>query len=234
MEDKKNIGHLFDGIAGTYDLLNHLLSLNLDKSWRRKTVAGLKHCGNLLDVAIGTADLSLEIIRQQKAERIQGLDVSQEMMRIGEEKVRSAGLEGQIKFQLGSALEIPYEDRSYDAVTCAYGVRNFPDVDKGLAEFYRVMKPGGQLAILEFSYPTHPVIRWVYDLFFSHILPVIGRVVSKDKSAYAYLNESVKTFFWGEEMCEHIRKAGFRNVGFRPLTFGITTIYTAEKESLDL
>lgn len=229
MQDKKNIGHLFDGIAGTYDMLNHLLSLNIDKSWRKKTVKMLTPCNQLLDVAIGTADLSLEIMKQKKAQEIQGLDVSKEMMRLGEEKVRKAGLEGKVKFELGSALEMPYADNSYDAVTCAYGVRNFPDADKGLEEFFRVMKPGGQLAILEFSYPTNPVIRWVYDLFFSHVLPLIGRMVSKDKGAYAYLNESVKNFMWGEEMCEHIKAAGFKDVKFRTLTFGITTIYTGKK-----
>lgn len=229
MQDKKNIGHLFDGIAGTYDMLNHLLSLNIDKSWRKKTVKMLTPCNQLLDVAIGTADLSLEIMKQKKASEIQGLDVSKEMMRIGEEKVRKAGLEGKVKFELGSALEMPYADNSYDAVTCAYGVRNFPDADKGLEEFFRVMKPGGQLAILEFSYPTNPVIRWTYDLFFSHVLPFIGRMVSKDKGAYAYLNESVKNFMWGEEMCEHIKAAGFKDVKFRTLTFGITTIYTGKK-----
>lgn len=229
MQDKKNIGHLFDGIAGTYDMLNHLLSLNIDKSWRKKTVKMLTPCNQLLDVAIGTADLSLEIMKQKKAQEIQGLDVSKEMMRLGEEKVRKAGLEGKVKFELGSALEMPYADNSYDAVTCAYGVRNFPDADKGLEEFFRVMKPGGQLAILEFSYPTNPVIRWTYDLFFSHVLPLIGRMVSKDKGAYAYLNESVKNFMWGEEMCEHIKAAGFKDVKFRTLTFGITTIYTGKK-----
>lgn len=229
MQDKKNIGHLFDGIAGTYDMLNHLLSLNIDKSWRKKTVKMLTPCNLLLDVAIGTADLSLEIMKQKKAQEIQGLDVSKEMMRLGEEKVRKAGLEGKVKFELGSALEMPYADNSYDAVTCAYGVRNFPDADKGLEEFFRVMKPGGQLAILEFSYPTNPVIRWAYDLFFSHVLPLIGRMVSKDKGAYAYLNESVKNFMWGEEMCEHIKAAGFKDVKFRTLTFGITTIYTGKK-----
>ena len=229
MEDKKNIGHVFDGIAGTYDLLNHLLSLNIDRSWRRKTIATLTPCQRLLDVAIGTADLSLEVMNQNKAEFVQGLDVSQEMMKIGEEKVRKAGLEGKIAFQLGSALEMPYDDASYDAVTCAYGVRNFPDADKGLQEFWRVMKPGGQLAILEFSYPENPIIRWGYDLFFSHILPFVGRIISHDKGAYTYLNESVKNFMWGEEMCEHIRKVGFKDVKFRPVTFGITTIYTARK-----
>lgn len=189
----------------------------------------LEPCEQLLDVAIGTADLSLEIMKQKKANMIQGLDVSKEMMRIGEEKVRKAGLEGKVKFDLGSALEMPYSDASYDAVTCAYGVRNFPDADKGLEEFYRVMKPDGQLAILEFSYPTNAVIRWGYDLFFSHILPLIGRIISKDKGAYAYLNESVKNFMWGEEMCDHIKAAGFKDVKYRTLTFGITTIYTGRK-----
>lgn len=228
MEEKKNIGGLFDRIAGTYDTLNHLLSLNIDRSWRRKTVAMLRPCHRLLDVAIGTADLSLEIMKQQKADSIQGIDLSQEMMRIGAEKVAKAGLTDRIAFQLGSALDMPYQEGEYDALTCAYGVRNFSDLDKGLQEFRRVLRPGGQLAILEFSYPTNPIIRFGYDLFFSHILPFIGRIVSNDQTAYSYLNRSVKEFIWGEEMVRHIESAGFRNVHFRPLTFGITTIYTAE------
>jgi len=229
MVEKSNVGQMFDGIAGTYDLLNHLLSLNIDKSWRRKTVNTLRSCSNLLDVAIGTADLSLEIMHQQKAREIQGLDISSEMMRIGAEKVQKAGLSDKIKFTLGSALDIPFNSESYEAVTCAYGVRNFPDVDKGLDEFYRVLKSEGQLVILEFSYPTSPVIRWLYDFFFSSILPLVGRLISKDKGAYSYLNKSVKEFIWGEEMCQHIRKAGFKDVSYRTLTFGITTIYTATK-----
>ena len=224
---KKNIGHLFDGIAGTYDTLNHLLSLNIDKSWRRKTIGMLTPCRRLLDVAIGTADLAIEAIRQHKAEHVQGIDLSQEMMRIGEEKVARKGMGGRISFELGSALEMPYADGAYDAVTCAYGVRNFSDVDKGLAEFFRVLRPGGELLILEFSYPSNPVVRFFYDIFFSHILPFVGRVISNDKEAYSYLNKSVKDFFWGKEMVRHIEAAGFRDVTFRPLTFGITTIYKA-------
>lgn len=228
-EEKKNIGHLFDGIAVTYDKLNHLLSLNIDKSWRRKTVAMLSPCERLLDVAIGTADLTLEILHREKAHHVDGIDLSQEMMRIGEEKVRAAGLADKVSFTLGSALEMPYADNTYDALTCAYGVRNFSDLDKGLQEFYRVMKPGAQLLILEFSYPTNPVIRWGYDLFFSHILPLVGRLVSKDKSAYTYLNRSVKEFIWGEEMTGRIERAGFHDATFRTLTFGITTIYSARR-----
>lgn len=230
MEEKKNIGGLFDRIAGHYDYLNHLLSLNIDKSWRRKTVAMLKPCHLLLDVAIGTADLSLEIMKQKKADAIQGIDLSQEMMRIGAEKVEKAGLQGKITFDLGSALEMPYAGNTYDALTCAYGVRNFSDLDKGLQEFHRVLKEGGQLAILEFSYPTNPIIRFGYDLFFSNILPLIGRMVSNDKTAYSYLNKSVKEFIWGEEMVQRIQAAGFKDVKYRTLTFGITTIYTAKKE----
>lgn len=227
MDEKKNIGGLFDRIAGTYDTLNHLLSLNIDRSWRKKTAAMLKPCHRLLDVAIGTGDLALEIMRQKKAEQIQGLDLSQEMMRIGAEKVERAGLKDSISFELGSALDMPYGDAEYDALTCAYGVRNFSDLDKGLHEFRRVLKPGGQLTILEFSYPTNPIIRWGYDLFFSHILPLVGRLVSNDRTAYSYLNRSVKEFIWGEEMVAHIKAAGFKDVKYRPLTFGITTIYTA-------
>ena len=229
MEEKKNIGKLFDGIAGSYDLLNHLLSLNIDKSWRRKTVAMLQPCAELLDVAIGTADLSLEIIRQQKAARIQGIDLSEEMMKIGKEKVAKAGCADRISFVLGSAQNMPFDNASYDALTCAYGVRNFSDLDAGLREFYRVLKPGGQLVILEFSYPTNPLIRWGYDLFFSHVLPLVGRIVSKDKTAYSYLNKSVKEFIWGDDMQRKIQSFGFSDVKYRPLTFGITTIYTATK-----
>lgn len=228
-EDKKHIGAVFDRIAGTYDLLNHLLSLNIDRSWRRKTVATLPRVERLLDVAIGTADLAIEAIRQQKAELIDGLDVSAEMMRLGREKVEKAGLEHRIRFTLASALEMPFADASYDALTCAYGVRNFPDADQGLREFARVLKPGGRLAILEFSYPTNRAVRWGYDLFFSHVLPRVGRIVSRDRQAYAYLNRSVKEFYWGEEMARHIREAGFHDVEYRPLTFGITTIYTATR-----
>lgn len=229
MEEKKNIGHLFDGIAGTYDMLNHLLSLNIDKWWRRKTVKRLTPCEHVLDVAIGTADLTLEMLRQKKAGRITGLDLSQEMMRIGQQKVQTKGHADKVTFDLGSAQDMPYDSNRFNAVTCAYGVRNFANLDEGLSEMYRVMKPGGQLLILEFSYPKNALVRFVYNLYFTHIMPFVGRLFSKDKSAYNYLNRSVKGFIWGKEMTDRITQAGFRNAQFRPMTFGITTLYTATK-----
>ncbi|MCM1079284.1 MAG: bifunctional demethylmenaquinone methyltransferase/2-methoxy-6-polyprenyl-1,4-benzoquinol methylase UbiE [Bacteroidales bacterium] len=229
LKEKKDIGIFFDGIAGTYDMLNHILSLNIDKKWRCKTIQQLSSVSNLLDVAIGTADLAIEAMRQQKATYIQGLDLSCEMMRIGKEKVDKAGLTNRIGFDYGSALDMPYENNTFDALTCAYGVRNFSDIDKGLSEFFRVLKPGSQLVILELSYPENRIIRAVYDLFFTYVLPFIGCIFSHNKSAYIYLNRSVKEFICGEEMVSRMQNAGFKKVTFKPLTFGITTIYTAVK-----
>ena len=227
--EKQHIGQLFDRIAGTYDGLNHLLSLNIDRRWRRKAVGMLQPAESVLDVAIGTADLTIELLRQEKAVRITGLDLSRKMMDIGERKVSKAGYLPRVTFDYGSAQEMPYKDEEFDAVTCAYGVRNFSEMDKGLNEMYRVLRPGGELMILEFSYPVNPFIRWWYDLYFTHILPWVGNLFSRDKGAYSYLNRSVKHFPYGEAFCEHLRSAGFTEVHARPLTFGITTVYTGCK-----
>ena len=230
VEEKKNIGALFDRIAGKYDFLNHLLSLNIDKRWRRRAVKHIQtESGSVLDVAIGTADLAIEIARQHKQLQIQGLDLSVEMMNVGKEKVARKGLESRISFMEGSALVMPFGDGCFDVVTCAYGVRNFSDLGKGLSEMQRVLRKGGELVILEFSYPKNKVVAWAYDLYFTHLLPFVGRLVSKDKTAYTYLNKSVKKIVWGEEMCEHIRTAGFTAVKHKTMTFGITTLYTATK-----
>ena len=229
--DKNNIGQLFDRIAGTYDRFNHLLSLNIDKSWRRRTVKSLDYAGKLLDVAIGTADLSLEVLRRGKAGSITGLDLSAKMMEIGRAKAEAAGFGGRIEFHQGSALDMPYEGGAFDAVTCAFGVRNFSGLDKGLSEMHRVLSDGGQLAILEFSYPGNRLVRWAYDIFFSKLMPVVGKAVSKDPTAYVYFRESVKTFIWGEEMAARIKAAGFREVSFKTMTFGICTLYLARKQA---
>lgn len=232
MDEKKEIGQLFDRIAGTYDRFNHLLSLNIDKRWRRRAAACLKPSDEVLDVAVGTADLAIETLRQERCHRVVGLDLSAEMMRLGKEKADKRGLANKIDFQLGSALAMPYDDGRFDAVTCAYGVRNFSDLDKGLSEMFRVMKAGGQLVILEFSYPSNRLIRGLYDFFFSRIMPLVGRLISKDPTAYLYFRESVKGFIWGDEMLQHLRQAGFQKAAYKPLTFGITTLYAAIKPKI--
>jgi len=229
MEEKQHIGQLFDRIAGTYDGLNHGLSMNIDRLWRRRTVQQMAPAHHVLDVAIGTADLTIEMLRRGKAARVTGLDLSVQMMEIGEEKCAKKGWSDSVEFVLGNAQSMPFEDASFDAVTCAFGCRNFSDLDAGLKEFYRVLKPGGQVTILEFSYPSGRYVRALYDIYFTRVLPLIGRIVSKDKTAYTYLNKSVKSFCWGEAFVQHLHDAGFSNEQFTPLTFGIATIYTAIK-----
>lgn len=230
MEEKKNIGQLFDRIALTYDRFNHLLSLNIDKKWRRRAVKGLSPSEDVLDVAVGTADLSIELMRQGKAARIIGIDLSSEMMKIGEKKVAANELQDRISFKLENAQQMSFADGSFDAVTCAYGVRNFSELDKGLQEFYRVLKAGGQLMILEFSYPSSKFVRFFYDFFFTQLMPLVGRAISKDKSAYIYFKDSVKSFIWGEEMLSHIKAAGFEDCRYRTMTLGISTVYYARKK----
>ena len=211
MDEKQHIGQLFDRIAGTYDALNHGLSLNIDKRWRRKTVRRMPAVNHVLDVAIGTADLTIEMLKRGRAIRVTGLDLSDKMMEIGKGKVERLKVKGEsfkdrVKFVHGNAQAMPFEDHSFDAVTCAYGCRNFQNLDEGLSEMYRVLKPGGQVTILEFSYPSNRLVRFAYDLYFSHILPFIGRIVSRDKTAYTYLNKSVKHFCWADEFVQHCSK----------------------------
>ncbi len=229
MNEKQNIGTFFDGIAATYDPLNHLLSLNEDRRWRKVAVKGMQPANHVLDVAIGTADLTLALLKYHKANRITGIDLSTEMMAIGKTKVEQHHWSDRVSFMQTSALDMPFESHTFDAVTCSYGVRNFSDLDKGLREMYRVLKPNGELMILEFSYPSNRLMAWCYDLYFSHVMPFVGRVLSRNRTAYNYLNHSVKHFIWGEQMCQHLRDAGFSHVQAQTLSFGITTIYRAIK-----
>lgn len=227
--DKKHVGSLFDSIASTYDRFNHLLSLNIDKRWRRRAVRQLRPADHLLDVAVGTADLAIEVIRQNKASRVTGIDISTGMMDIGAQKISQAGLSQSITLLEASALEMPFADNTFSTITCAYGVRNFSNLDQGLAEMFRVMKPGGQLMILEFSYPQNVIIRWCYNLFFTHLMPLVGKAVSRNSGAYLYFRQSVKNFIWGEAMAQRLAAAGFAQVSYRPITLGITTLYMAQK-----
>ena len=228
MEEKKHIGQLFDRIAGTYDGLNHGLSLSIDRRWRRKTVERMKPVRHVLDVAIGTADLTIEMLRRGMAQRVTGIDLSTKMMAIGKCKVERLKLK-EVEFVYGNAQQMPFEDNAFDGVTCAFGCRNFSDLDAGLREMHRVLKPGGQVTILEFSYPSNRLVRALYNIYFTRVLPFIGRIVSRDKTAYTYLNKSVKSFCWGEAFAQHLHDAGFTDEHFEKLTFGIATIYTAKK-----
>ena len=228
MEQKQQIGQLFDRIAGTYDGLNHGLSLNIDRLWRRKTVRLMQPAQHVLDVAIGTADLTIEMLRRGKAEQVTGIDLSDQMMAIGQKKTDKYQMSN-VRFIHANAQQMPFENDSFDAVTCAFGCRNFQDLDEGLREMYRVLKPGGQVTILEFSYPSNRPVRALYDIYFTRVLPWIGRVVSRDKTAYTYLNRSVKSFCWGETFAQHLHEAGFEQAQWTTLTFGIATIYTAIK-----
>ena len=229
MEEKQHIGQLFDRIAGTYDGLNHGLSLNIDKAWRRKTVRCMRPAKHVLDVAIGTADLTIEMLRREKAELVTGLDLSDRMMEIGKAKVEKNKWQDKVRFVHGNAQQMPFEDETFDAVTCAFGCRNFQNLDEGLREMCRVLKKGGQVIILEFSYPSNSLVRALYDIYFTRVLPFIGRIVSRDKTAYTYLNKSVKAFCWGDSFVQHMREAGFGDAQYKTLSMGIATIYTATK-----
>ena len=229
MDEKKNIGSLFDRIAGKYDRINHLLSLDIDKWWRRRAVRQLSKADRVLDVAVGTGDLAIELVRSGKAQQVQGIDLSAGMLAVAAKKVAAAGLSDRIKMEQGSAFDMPYADDSFDVVTCGFGVRNFSDLDKGLREMYRVLRPGGEVLVLEFGYPEQPVMRWLYDFYFSRLMPLIGRLVSGDRTAYAYFRNSVKGFVRGEAFCDRLRQAGFRDVTFTAMTFGICMVYKAAK-----
>ena len=230
-QQRKNIGSLFDHIAGHYDDLNHILSLDIDKVWRRQGVRSLPDGSSCcLDVATGTADLAIALVRRGKAKSVVGIDLSSEMMRIGAEKVAACGFSDAITFQLADCAELPFDDESFDVVTCSYGVRNFARLDESLREMCRVLRPGGELMILEFAYPSNPVIRALYDFYFTRLLPLVGRIISHDRSAYDYLPASVKKFIYGREFTQHLEDAGFVETSFKSQTFGISMLYKAKKQ----
>ena len=183
---------MFDRIAGTYDGLNHGLSLNIDRSWRRKTVKLMPPAQHVLDVAIGTADLTIEMLRRGKAQQVTGLDLSDKMMAIGKAKCAKRKLN--TAFVHGNAQEMPFADESFDGVTCAFGCRNFSDLDAGLKEMYRVLKVGGQVTILEFSYPTNRVVRAIYDLYFTRVLPGIIHTPSAHTPSEVHLSPHTRLF----------------------------------------
>jgi len=227
---KEQVARMFDNISGRYDFLNHFLSLGIDKSWRKKAIRLLKPYSPkmILDVATGTGDFAIQALDLQP-DKIVGVDISEGMLEVGRKKMTTRGLNNKIEMRGGDSENLPFSDNNFDAVTVGFGVRNFENLEKGLLEIYRVMRPGAVLVVLEFSRPTRFPFKQVYNLYFKAILPKIGRWVSRDKAAYTYLPESVEAFPDGNNFMNILIGTGFKNTACKPLTFGISSIYTAQK-----
>lgn len=227
---KEQVTQMFDTISKNYDGLNRVISLGIDKSWRKKVVkiASKGNPHTVLDIATGTGDLAIALI-ETGAKEIVGLDISPGMLEIGKEKVEGQKLNKTISMVIGDSENLDYQDNFFDVVTVSFGVRNFENLDKGLQEINRVLKPGGKFLVLETSVPTKFPFKQGYQLYTRFILPTIGKVFSKDKVAYNYLSESASVFPYGEEFNNILRKNGFIEVEHRPQTLGVATIYVASK-----
>ncbi len=226
---KSEVEDMFDNIAPKYDLLNHVLSMKIDVAWRNTLVKWMKKDGvkKVLDVATGTGDLAIAVHKGTQAEVV-GLDLSQQMLNVGLVKIKKLNLDGRISMQKGDAENLPFEDNSFDAVSVAFGVRNFENLNKGLAELRRVVKENRSVYILEFS-KVEGFLGPFYMFYFRNILPRIGKLISKDHRAYSYLPDSVNAFPYGEKMKNILLETGFKNVEFKKLSLGIATIYKATK-----
>ena len=225
------IATMFDGISPKYDKLNHLLSLNIDKVWRKRTAKEVAKVRpkTILDLATGTADLAIVLAKQNPQAHIIGMDFSEKMLEIGKSKIAQKGLERQVELQWGDATSIPFEDNSFDVVTVAFGIRNFELLEPCLYEICRVLKPDGTLFVLEFSLPEKFPVKQVYQLYFKHILPKIGKWISKDENAYSYLPKSVEKFPKPYIFRTILTTFNLHHCKAKPLTFGIATLYSAEK-----
>jgi len=224
---KASVEAMFNDIAPRYDFLNHFLSAGVDRRWRKALINKLSQNPHdyILDVATGTGDLAIAASGLNPA-KITGIDIAGEMLAIGRQKIRKKGLEGMISFEKGDSENIPFNEQSFDAAMVAFGVRNFENLPKGLSEMFRVLKPGGAVYILEFSTPTAFPVRQLYRFYFRHILPLLGRMVSKNPSAYTYLPETVYLFPQGEEFLGIMKSVGFRDITSKRLSLGIASIYT--------
>ena len=229
---REQVEQMFDTIAPAYDFMNRAMTLGIDRWWRRMAVkrvkrhlAGIK-APRLLDVATGTGDFALQLHQSLQPQSIVGIDLSQGMLEVARRKVADKGI-ATITFQQADCLELPFPDASFDAVTVAFGVRNFEALDQGYRQMLRVLRPGGMLCVVELSTPRNPVVRWFYDIYTLHIIPFLGKLKSGDASAYRYLPLSIAAVPQGEQMLELMRQAGFDHVHARTLTLGTCSIYTA-------
>ncbi|MCB0400078.1 MAG: bifunctional demethylmenaquinone methyltransferase/2-methoxy-6-polyprenyl-1,4-benzoquinol methylase UbiE [Winogradskyella sp.] len=227
---KEQVTEMFDTISKEYDGLNRVISFGIDVKWRNKVVKIVSENKpkNVLDIATGTGDLAINLTATN-AKEIIGLDISNGMLEVGRKKIASKKLENIISMVIGDSENLPFEDNTFDAITVAFGVRNFENLEKGLSEILRVLKPNGIFVILETSVPTNPIYKFGYNIYSKFILPTIGKLFSKDKIAYNYLSESASVFPYGEALNNILRKIGFINVEDKPQTMGVATIYTASK-----
>ena len=227
----EQVRQMFDAIAPAYDFMNRAMTLGIDIWWRRLAVKRLKRIApaHILDVATGTGDFAIQLNDSLHPQHITGIDLSQGMLDEARRKVKGKGLESTITFEQGDCMALLMQDNTFDAVTVAFGVRNFEHLQQGYQEMARVLRPGGMLCVLELSTPTNPLIRWFYDLYTLHIIPAIGSMKSGDKSAYRYLPQSIAAVPQGDDMLQLMRNAGLKEAIFRRLTLGVCTIYTAVK-----
>jgi demethylmenaquinone methyltransferase/2-methoxy-6-polyprenyl-1,4-benzoquinol methylase len=224
------VATMFNNIAPKYDFLNQLLSLGIHKGWRKKTIQLIAHNQpkNILDIATGTGDFAIEAMKLNP-DRVIGVDISEGMLKLGVEKIKKLNLTDKIELKLGDSENLPFENNTFDAVTVGFGVRNFETLEKGIQEIYRVINHGGTFAVLEFSKPKKFPIKQLYNFYFKYITPAVGKLFSKDASAYTYLPESVNAFPDGDDFLAILRKAGFKNCKSIPVTFGIASIYIGTK-----
>jgi demethylmenaquinone methyltransferase / 2-methoxy-6-polyprenyl-1,4-benzoquinol methylase len=231
LNKKEQVEQMFDKISGNYDGLNRVISFGIDVKWRKKVIILVAATAPkaVLDIATGTGDLAISMANTS-AKRIVGLDISEGMLAVGRKKIAAKNLSDKIEMVQADSEALPFEDNTFDAITVAFGVRNFENLEKGLAEIYRVLKPGGIFVVLETSVPKKFPFRQGYYFHTKVLLPIIGKLFSQDKVAYSYLSESAASFPYGEKFNNILRKIGFTNVEDKPQTFGVATIYTASKE----
>lgn len=228
---KEQVADMFDSISGKYDFLNRLLSGGVDIYWRKKALGMIKDRKNdlVLDIATGTGDLAIEANKILKVEKIIGVDISEGMLNVGKEKIKKLGLSNKIELQMGDSEKLLFDNNTFDTVIVSFGVRNFENLLKGLTDMCRVLKPGGTCLVVEFSKPASFPFKQFYWFYSTKILPIIGKLVSKDSSAYSYLPESVKAFPDGRAFLDVFEQAGFRETSVKTLTFGICSIYLGKK-----
>lgn len=227
----EQVRQMFDSIAPAYDFMNRAMTLGIDIWWRKLAVKRLKRIqpAHILDVATGTGDFAIQLNNSLHPQHITGIDLSQGMLDEAQRKVKEKGLEEVISFEQGDCMALPMQDGTFDAVTVAFGVRNFEHLQQGYQEMARVLRPGGMLCVLELSTPTNRLIRWFYDLYTLHIIPWVGSLKSGDKSAYRYLPQSIAAVPQGDDMLQLMRNAGLHDASFKRLTLGVCTIYSAIK-----